>query len=130
MPLGVGATTSPQVEVLSAYAATNQTVAAVAATPGWNVIGAFFMPGTALVRLDLFGSVSDAALSMRARLFDLSTAQPVSGSTVTITSLTDVRKLSAQFSLTGNRTYQIQLEVTGGSGGAFFGSAKSASITN
>src|SRR5262245_2591698 len=110
--------TSPEVEVLSAYSAPQAPIPAVAATPGWYVVGAFFLHAAAELRLELIGAVSDASLTMRARLFDLVVKAPVSGIQATISGLnglTDQRVLSTSAELAGNRTYQIQVEVTGGS---------------
>jgi hypothetical protein len=123
---GFALSSSPELEVLSAYSAPQDEIPAVAASPGWHVVGAFFLEGAATLKLELIGSVSDSALAMRARLFDLATNQPVSGILPTIVSETDVRVLSAAVELAGNRTFQIQVEVTGGSG---FGVVRSAAPT-
>lgn len=110
-----GTTTASVVEVISAYSAANQMIPAVTATPGWFVIGSFFMPKSAPVKLELIGVVSAGGLVMRARLFDLSTATPVSGTTTpNITSIVpDERQVSGAVDLTGGRSYQIQVEVIG-----------------
>jgi hypothetical protein len=51
----------------------------------------------------------------------------VSGSTVTITSTTDVRALSGLFTLPAG-DFQMQVEVTGDSGEELFGSLKNMTV--
>jgi hypothetical protein len=114
---GFGLTSSAEVEVLATYSAPQQEIPAVTATPGWYVVGAFSLRSAAELRLEFLGSVSVTGLTMRARLFDLSTGLPVSGSDVTITSTTDVSALGPLVSLGGNRNFQIQVECTGGVSG-------------
>lgn len=130
--LGLGLTTEQIVEILSAYSAADEEIMAVTATPGWNVVGGFTMPVTATVLLDVMGSVSDAALTMHARLYCVTPGHvgEVTGSTATIASTTDVRALSGEFELAGARAYQFQVEVTGGAGDNFFGVIRAATLTN
>lgn len=127
---GIGLTASTQVEIIAAYSASHREILAVAATPGWYVVGAFQMTATAKARLELIGSVSDASLVLRARLFDVALGEPVSGSTAQLSTVVDSRALSGMFSLAGPKLYQIQAEVTGGSGDDKFGVMKSASLVN
>jgi hypothetical protein len=126
---GLGLTQTPEFEVLATYSAPEQVIPAVEATPGWYVVGAFRMPVSAEVRAEVFGSVSDASLTMRARLFCITpgSVAPVSGSTVTITSATDVRALSGLFTLPAG-DYQMQVEVVGGVDDALFGSIKNMTV--
>jgi len=129
---GFALTTTPQIDILSAYSAPQGPLAAVAATPGWHVVGAFFLHAAADLKLELVGLVSHASLTMRARLFDLTTNEPVSGIQPTIsgaTKTTDQRVLSNSAPLNGNRAYQIQVEVTGNVGSAYFGVLRSAGPT-
>ena len=131
--LGLGLTTEQIIEILSAYAAPQSEVAAVADTPGWAVLGAFEMPITAdEIVLSVVGSVSDASLTMRVRLFCITPTfvGEVSGSIATITSTTDVQVNSGSFELTGGRLYQFQAEVTGDDGDEFFGVVESAAVSN
>ena len=53
-----------------------QTVQAVTATPGWYVSGAFRASANKTIKLRLVGCVSSASLTMRARLFDVSSTPP------------------------------------------------------
>jgi len=125
----IGLTTSTQVEVISAYTATNQTISAVAAEPGWYVIGAFFLSiDVEDAQLEAIGAVSDPSLVMNVRLFDMTDGEPVSGAQVSLSSMLDTRVLSGLFSLSGQRTYQMQAETIGGSGGTLFGTLKAATL--
>jgi len=124
---GFATTSRPSLEILSAYAAGQDDIESVAATPGWQVVGAFYLPVSAALRLELIGSVSVGTLTMRTRLVDLSTNLPISGTEASTTSTTETRSLSPIFELTGARSYQIQVEVTGGTGG--FGTVRSLSPT-
>lgn len=101
---------------------------AVAATPGWEVIGAFTPASTASAPLDVIGAVSDASLTLRVRLYCVTAGSVgvVADSTVSITSTVDLAASSASLALTGGRTYQYQAEVTGNAGAAYFGTVRSA----
>lgn len=125
---GLALTTEQIVEILSAYAAPAQTIEAVAATPGWTVIGAFSMPVTFDIQLAAIGSVSDAALTLRVRLYCVTPGfvGAVGGASLLITSTTDVRAESGVFTLTGGRVYQFQAECTGAAGDGLFGVVQSA----
>jgi hypothetical protein len=129
MARGFGLTSTPEIEVLAAYAAPQDTVAAVAESPGWYVVGAFRLESTAFLRLELIGLVSHASLTMRARLFDLEAVAEVASMQASLNSLVDTRALSARVELTGNRIYQIQVEVTGSAGADRFGVVRSAAPT-
>jgi hypothetical protein len=126
---GLGLTQIPEFEVLATYSAPEQVIPAVEATPGWYVVGAFRMPASAEVKAEVYGSVSDDSLAMRGRLFNITPGSvgPVSGSTVTITSTTDVRALSGLFTLPAG-DYQMQIEVTGDEGEELFGSLKNMTV--
>lgn len=114
MPQSVKLGSNVVVEIISAYAATNQQLSAVAAPPAWYVVGGFWMPREASVSLELIGVVTLAGLAMKARLFDVAAALPVSGSeTAEITSTTDARAISGAFLLPGNKLYQMQVQVIG-----------------
>lgn len=122
-------TSSAEVEVISAYSAPNTFLAGVAATPGWHVVGSFFVALAAEdVRLEAIGIVSDASLRMRVRLFDLKDLEVLDGSLTILESLVDARATSGLFDLPGARTYQIQAEVIGGAGDTLFGVLKSATL--
>lgn len=127
---GLALTTEQIIEILSVYATADQAIDAVAATPGWNVIGAFTMPASADVLVDLLGSVSNASLTLKVRLYCVTPTHVgvVSGSTAQIDSTTDVQAFSGVVSLVGGRAYQFQAEVTGAAGSGLFGNARRATL--
>jgi hypothetical protein len=97
--------------------AVNETIPSVAATPGWIIISEFdldALPASAV--LDGIMLVSQAALTGRLRLYDVTGAAAVAGSTLSTVSLTGERLTSADLAaaLVLNRRYQIQAECTGG----------------
>ncbi len=126
---GFGTTQTDSLEVITAYIAQSGEIPAVAADPGWRVLGAFFLPISSSARVELIGSVSNVILTLTVRLFDMTTGAPVSGSTVQVVTTTDDRELSGVFQLLGGHLYQFQAEVTGAAGTAYFGKVKSASLT-
>jgi len=128
---GFALTQEQIIEVLSVYATAEQYLDAVAATPGWYVIGAFTMPATAELRVDMIGAVSDdALLTLRARLYCVTPGAigPVSGSEASLNTEADSQAFSGVVSLTGGRTYQFQAEVTGGAGVNLFGTVRRATL--
>lgn len=127
---GLALTPEQIIEILSVYATAEEYIDAVAATPGWTVIGAFAMPATADVLVDLVGLVSDASLTLRVRLYCTTPGAVgvVSGSTAQLTSTTDLQVGSGVVSLTGGRAYQFQAEVTGAAGSGFFGVVRRATL--
>ena len=127
---GFALTQEQIIEVLSVYATAEQYLDAVAATPGWYVIGAFPMPASADLRLDVIGSVSDAALALRVRLYDVTAGAvaEVSGSTAQLGTTIDSQAFSGVVSLIGGHTYQFQAEVTGSVGSGFFGAVRRATL--
>lgn len=127
---GLALTQEQIIEILSVYATAEQYIDAVAATPGWYVIGAFTMPASAEILVDVLGSVSHASLALKVRLYDITPGSvgEVSGSTAQITSLTDVQAYSGRIELTGKHVYQFQAEVTGAAGPAYFGVVRRATL--
>ncbi len=128
---GFALTTEQIIEVLSVYATAEQYIDAVAATPGWYVIGGFSMPASADVRVDLIGSVSAASLTVRVRLFCVTTGAvgAVSGSEAQLSSTLDTQAFSGVVSLVGGRAYQLQAEVTGFAGAIYFGVVRRATLS-
>lgn len=120
---GIALGTAELLEVLSTYSAAEQPIPAVTASPGWHVVGAFRMPVTFECRFSLIGSVSKSGLTLRARLFDVTAAAPVSG-TASTASLVDAYATSPATELEGGHIYQMQVEVTGDEGDDSFGSLK------
>jgi hypothetical protein len=135
MPTGFGLETAASIEVIAAYAAPQTLVPAVNATPGWRVLGAFYLPKTVVARLDAMMMVSDDSLTCRVRLYDATpgamtpSARVIQG-TVSTQSTTSVRALGPKVTLTGGHLYQIQCEVTGDEGDEFFGVVPTATITD
>jgi len=126
---GIGVTGGAQVEIISAWTMSNEIVLAVAADPGWYVKGSF-KPNVSTdeARLQLIGSVSDASLTLKVRIFDITAGAPVDGTLIQLSSLVDVEAVSAVFPLVGGRTYQVQAEVVGNAGDAYFGVMRSATL--
>lgn len=126
----VALTTGQSVEVISAYAAPMTPIDAVTASPGWVVVGAFRVPVSAKGRLEIVGLLSDAALSMTVRLFDLTTVAGVGGSIAQIDGATlDTFARSGVFDFVGGHVYQVQAEVVGSAVGGF-GVLKSAQLNS
>lgn len=124
----IALTSGQTVEIISSFAATNKSIPAVSASPGWHVVGSFRVPVEAKGRLDVVGIVSSGSLTMRVRLFDLTTAGVVAGSLSELASATvDTYARSGTFVIPGGRLYQVQAEVTGGAG---FGVLKSAQLNS
>ena len=128
---GFALTPEQIIEILSVYATADQQILAVATTPGWYVIGAFTMPATAEVVVDILGSVSDAALSLRVRLYCLTAGHigPVSGSTAQLSNVVDSPAKSGLITIEGGRQYQFQAEVTGGVRDDKFAVVRRATLT-
>ena|ERR1700733_14377209 len=126
---GIGLTTTPSVEIISTYTATNQRVPAVAVAPGWYVVGAEYLASSADgARLQMIGAVSDPSLTLSVRLFDVTAGAPVSGALASVSALADARAISGPFSVIATHLYQFQMQVVGGAGDAFFGVMNSASL--
>lgn len=121
----IGVTDSAVVEIISAYAANNQLLAAVASPPAWYVVGAFFLPASAEVKLEAIGAVSTDGNVMTLRLFDMKDIEPLTGSLVQIDTVADARVVSGRFDVIGGRLYQIQAQVIGASG---FGVMRTATL--
>lgn len=134
MPKGYALEEATTTQVVSAYAAAPMEIPAydTAAPPAWFVAGEFFLPlGVDAVRLDVIGFVSDPVLTLEARLFDMTAAEPVDGSSVSITKTTSTRALSGGMELAGNRQYQIQIRCFGGASADFYlGSMSTATISD
>ena len=91
-------------------------IEAVAATPGWYVIGSFYALEAASVDLEMLGCVSDPGLTMNGRMYDVTAKAVVAGSAVAITAQVDGRAVSSAFSLVVGHQYQMQAECVGGTG--------------
>ncbi len=125
---GYALTKAPSFDVVSAYASSRAQVPGVATTPGWRVIGTFFLPLDGDARLDVLGFVSSGGLTAKVRLFDLTSLQPVAGE-VTFSGTTPARTLGARVSLSGQRNYQIQAECVGATGDDKFATIETVSLS-
>lgn len=136
MPQGFALTSASSVEIVAAYAAPQSVVPAVEESPGWQVLGAFYLPRSCNARLDALMMVSDASLTCRCRLFDatedssLSADDRVIPGDVSTSSITPVRQLGGVVALRAGHTYQIQAEATGDVGDEFFATVITATISN
>lgn len=134
MPQGFALTNASSVEVIAAYGSPQTKVLAVAETPGWQVLGAFYLPRSCTARLDALMHVSDASLTCRVRLYDVTdgvataAARVVPGLAVT-QATKPTRVLGPRVDLEGGHTYQVQCEVVGDSGDDMFGVIPTVTIT-
>lgn len=126
---GFALASRPSLEVLSAYSAPQADIESVAATPGWNVVGAFPMPLSAALHLEMVGLVSEVGLTLRARFFDLTANAPVASSEASLTATVDTKVAGPTVELVGGHLYQIQAEVTGGGDPEQFGTVRMAAPT-
>lgn len=115
---GYALTVEIDTEIVSAYAACNQTVLGVVAAPGWMSLGAFFLPKDVSARLDAIVLSMDPALVVTVRLYDPTTGAPISGSSASAPSLpaSETRLLSAVIALAGNKIYGIEAQAVGATG--------------
>jgi len=115
MPQGFAVSQASKTEVICAYGTAPVEIPAVAATPGWQVIGEFYLPIDCFAQVDMLALVSDASLVCRVRLYNMTPGEvgPVSGSVVSTSSTTSARVLSGTVNLGGDRVYQYQAECTG-----------------
>jgi hypothetical protein len=125
---GIALTPEQSIDIVSMYSSAAQSIFGVASEPGWTVVGAFYMPVTANIRLDVIGSVSDSSLIMTTRLFCTSVGfeGEILGSRAIVGSTIDDRQLSSAFDLTGGRLYQVQTQVVGNAGDDYFGIVRRA----
>jgi len=128
---GLALTTEQFVEVISMYVASAGRVDAVEVAPGWHIIGPLPVPATANIRFDLLGSVSDESLVLSARLYCVTPGfvGVVPGSSVQLSSTIDVEQFSGEFTLVGNRIYQVWAQVVGAAGDDYFGRVSRAAPT-
>src|SRR5690606_34476949 len=106
MPQGFALTKAASLEVIAAYASPQTIIEAVAETPGWQVLGAFYLPKSTQARLDALMMVSDESLVCRVRLYDATPGAIVAADRVvpgfaTTQSKTMLRRLGPVVTLTG-----------------------------
>jgi hypothetical protein len=131
MPQGFALEEASKLEVITAFAAAQQSIPAVEEAPGWYVVGSFWLPKSCQARLDVAGSVSAEGLALTLRLFDVAEAAAVSGSTASTQAITpSTRFLSGKLDLPGQRMYQIQAQCVGAVGDDKFGIVNTASLSD
>lgn len=114
------------------YVGGQQTLPGFAVTPGWIVLTEFdldVLPPDAV--LDAIALVSQATLTCNIKLYDVTLAADVAGSTLTTASLTGARLTSGDLVaglVQGNR-YQIWAECIGGSLASDFAVVRYAVLT-
>lgn len=130
MPQGHALEEADTTQVVAAFNAAHRHILAVSSEPGWYVLGTFFLPQSCQATLEIQGCVSDPSLTLKARLFDMSTAQGVSGCLVSGNPLTVTRMRSGLVNLTGARSYQVQAECLGGVDDGLFAVISDATISD
>ena len=111
---------------------TQQTVSAVASTPGWETIGAFVYNGDA-GKLQAMVLVSNSSLTANLRLYgpiDGYAPAAITNSDITTTSTTEILLSSSAVTsyLTTGKIYQIQMECVGGTNTSDFAIARYAAL--
>ena len=128
MPSGFAVEQAASAQVVAAWVVPPSTVAA-APTPGWRVLGEYYLPASCVARLDAVHCVNDAALTSRLRLWDVAAEAAVAGAVLT-QSLAPVRTIGTPVQLTGGRVYQVQAECTGSNLAGKFSAILSATISD
>lgn len=128
---GHAVTPATQYEVVAAWSVPQKVIGAVAAAPGWECLGEYYLPSTVkAAKLDVVGFISIAGITLDVRLWDVTAKAAVNGA-VSITSiLTPVRAIGEAVTLTGGRTYQVHAQCTGAVGGTRFGVVTTATISD
>jgi len=126
---GFAITTAASLEIIAAWVTPKATVEARTTTPGWHVLGEYYLPKTTLAKLDAVHHVSDPALICRVRLWDVTLSVPVGGGVET-SSLAPLRQLGSSITLMGDRRYQVQAECIGTPGVAMFSIIETVTITD
>lgn len=130
MPQGHALENADTIEVVAAFSAAQRLILAVADAPGWYVLGAFYLPKSCDAMLELQGCVTDGALTLQARLFDIAAAQPVTGMLISSNPTVPTRMRSGLVTLTGAKTYQIQAQCFGAAGDDKFAVISDATISD
>jgi hypothetical protein len=117
------------VEVVAAWTVPQRVITAVAVAPGWNSLGEFYLPKSCDAKLDVVAFVAASGLTFTARLWDTTAKAAVNGS-VSTTSQAPTRLLGETVTLTGDRTYQLQVQCVGSAGDNKFGIVSAATITD
>lgn len=115
-------------EIVSAYAASQRDIPAVAVAPGWYTFAEFFLGKTVRCLLEVIGSVSAGGLVATCRLYDPVADVPVTGSTVTFSATVSDRYRGSVLELAGNRRYMIQCQCVGASGIDKFATVQNACL--
>lgn len=129
MPQGFAVQEATSVDVIAAWVTSNEVVQGVASTPGWTVLGEYYLPTSCNARLDVTHLVSASGLTSTVRLWDSSAGAAVSGAIVSTEAQSVTRTLGPTVSLTGGKSYQVQAECTGATGNDKFSNILSATIS-
>lgn len=129
MPQGFAVEDAQTVEIIAAWSSQKTFIYGVAASPGWQLLGQYFLPKSCAARLDVVHLVSASGLTSRVRLWDVDARAAVGGS-VSSVALSPERSLGGRVQLVGGRSYQVQAECTGGVGADKFGVSLSATISD
>lgn len=128
MPLGLSQTLAPIVELSADIFVGKSTIEAVAASPGWHVLGEYRVPKTTPALLYAILCVSASGLTARVRFWCVDDAVALD-SPVVSTSLAPAYVTSGEINLEGGKRYQIQAECTGAEGDDQFASINGAGVT-
>jgi hypothetical protein len=88
-------------------------VPSVVSSPGWQVIGAFYQPEAAHVRLEMIVAVAQAERLFRGRLVREADLAAIEASMVSSSQQALTRVLSKPFDLLPDSIYEIQVECAG-----------------
>jgi hypothetical protein len=119
----LGLSGSAVIQIVSTYVVAQETIDAVTPGPGWQVVGAFFLPVDMAVRVEVIGLV-DSGNELDVQLFDMTALEVVDSSLTAVTATSDTRVLSPAFDLDGGHLYQYWAQVIGSAGGGTLRSAQ------
>lgn len=129
MPRGMAVESAAAAEVVAAWVVPPKNVEAVSATPGWEVLGQYYLPKTVSAKIEATMGVSAPGLTGRVRLWCVEDAVAVSGYIETMSE--DMQRfLGPTVQLQGLKQYQFQAECIGSTGEDKFLVVSSATITD
>lgn len=128
MVLGLSQETAPIIELSADIFVGKTILPAVAATPGWRVLGEYLIPKSTPAQLYAFLATSHASLTARVRLWSVTDAAAL-GTPISAASLTPQYVAGGEVSLVGGQRYQIHAECTGSVGDDRFAVVESAGVT-
>ena len=113
---------------VKANLAPNAVVGSVAATPGWEVVAAFWNVDAVRARLEAIVSIAQAGQTCRVRLVALPALTQVDLSLIATTTQAATRIVSVPFQLAASTIYQLEVECTGGFGDSDFAVLHAAKV--